>query len=124
MPERFICIGNDRCGVPGRGKYLRLTQIFLAGKENRDRRRRTQRGVVLWRNLKYLRIFIVKSKWIPLGISMKRIERRTPRLKCGSKGENYVPEKPNMGIQGLRATHRFYFTLRDQVEWVKEGRYD
>lgn len=35
-----------------------------------------------------------------------------------------MPEKPNMGIQGLRATHRFYFTLRDQVEWVKEGRYD
>lgn len=54
---------------------------------------------------------MVKSKWIPPGISMKRTERWTPWPKCMSK-ENGAPEKSNRGIQGLTAMQIFHFTLR------------
>lgn len=116
LPERFTSIGNDKCGVPGWGKYLWLTQIFLAGKEKRERCRRTQGWVILERNLEYLRIFIVVKIQVdppPPGIFKRRIERRTPRPRHVSQEER-CPWKVSQGHwgSGLTAMQRFHFSLK------------
>lgn len=124
LPERFTSIGNDKCGVPGWGKYLWLTQIFLAGKEKRERCRRTQGWVILERNLEYLRIFIVVKIQVD----------PPPRvfLRGGLKGEHHgqgmwakkrgAPEKSHRGTEGL-----VWQPCKDstspwkQLEWLKQG---